>query len=109
MTRPLNYASELSVKRIEKIITSATNKSICALDVSSELQVGENTARSYLIHLRTTGAITEDYRSNKTVFYKATGVYHPEILDITAEDQVRSAPYVKPFRCDWTQLFFGPR
>lgn len=108
MKRQFNYTSKLSKSRIERILEIARTKPISALDVSAEVLLSENMARDYLNHLRDSGAVIEDRTVRRTVFYKATGVYHPELLEITAEEPVRKAPYVKPFRCTWTSLFFGP-
>lgn len=99
-------------ERVNKIIELtripySTEQISCMLDIDLE------TARRYIKHMIESEALIVDHKVKKRAFYKSTSVYKPPspqetytFRDISVRRPIKTN--IKPFRDEWTELFFGP-
>lgn len=104
----MNFNTKAAKARVARIQAFTRDNPATTAQIAADLRMSKYTAWRYIEHMKGSGALITDRMESRQGFYKSTGVYHPEMLQITGSEAVRKAPYVKPFRCEWTSLFFGP-
>lgn len=104
----MNFNTKAAKARVARIQAFTRDNPATTMQIANDLRMSKFTAWKYIEHMKGSGALITDRMESRQGFYKSTGVYHPELLQIDGETPVREAPYVKPFRCTWTSLFFGP-
>lgn len=104
----INFQSPVARKRIDRVIEFTRHEPRNLLQIADEIGVSAKIAGFYLRHLRACGALVLAGKQHKSLLYKSTGAYYPDIAQRPGDKPVRAAPHVKPFRCEWATAFFGP-
>lgn len=100
-----NFNSRRSIEMINAISTFIKDEEKTSAQIACEFFISRTVVQDYVAHMEEEGLIVKR-KEGKNFYYKSNGLIQIFSRDISERQTIKTD--MKPFRDEWTALFFGP-